>query len=78
MQEKMKMEAQQPQSLSILTNKTLYADIKENQYQNDDEQLAGYNCPICGYPIVIEMGLELCYHCGWSAEDEEDTGYYEE
>ena len=36
MQEKMKMEAQQPQSLSILTNNTLYADIKENQKQEND------------------------------------------
>lgn len=76
MQEKMKMEAQQPQSLSILTNKTLYADIKQNQ-QEDDEELAGYNCPRCGYPVVIEMGLELCYGCGWS-KDEEETGYYDE
>lgn len=74
MQEKMKMEAQQPQSLSITTNKTLYADIAENQ---DDEGLAGYNCPRCGYPVVIEMGLELCYGCGWS-KDEEETGYYDE
>lgn len=76
MQEKMKMEAQQPQSLSISTNKTLYADIKQNQ-QEDDEELAGYNCPRCGYPVVIEMGLELCYGCGWS-KDEEETGYYDE
>lgn len=29
MNEKMKMEAQQQQSLSILTNKTLYSDIAE-------------------------------------------------
>ena len=76
MQEKMKMEAQQPQSLSISTNKTLYADIKQNQ-QEDNEELAGYNCPRCGYPVVIEMGLELCYGCGWS-KDEEETGYYDE
>ena len=76
MQEKMKMEAQQPQLLSISTNKTLYADIKQNQ-QEDDEELAGYNCPRCGYPVVIEMGLELCYGCGWS-KDEEETGYYDE
>lgn len=43
----------------------------------DDEQLAGYNCPICGYPIVIESGLEVCYRCGWSKGDEPE-GYYEE
>lgn len=35
----------------------------------DDEQLTGDNCPVCGYPIVIEMGLEVCYNCGWSKED---------
>ncbi len=78
MQEKTKMEAPQQQSLSISTNKTLYADIKENQHQDEyDEELAGYNCPRCGYPVVIEMDLELCYHCGWS-KDEEELGYYEE
>lgn len=77
MQEKMKMEAQQQQSLSILTNNTLYADIKENQFQDEDEQLAGYNCPRCGYPVVIEMGLDVCYSCGWSKDDEQE-GYCDE
>ena len=43
----------------------------------DDEQLAGYNCPRCGYPVVIEMGLELCYKCGWN-RDELYEGYYDE
>lgn len=74
MKEKMKMEAIPQQSLSILTNKTLYSDIKQNE---KDEELAGYNCPRCGYPVVIEMGLELCYSCGWS-KDEEEAGYYDE
>ena len=73
-----------------MTNKRLYADIKENQQQggnelldttpapaDDDEQLAGYNCSNCGYPVVIEMGLEVCYKCGWSKGDEPE-GYYEE
>lgn len=44
---------------------------------NDEEELAGYDCPICGFPVAIEMGLELCYHCGWAKNDEE-IGYYEE
>lgn len=66
MQEKTKMEAQQHQLSCTLTNKTLYADIKENQQQDDDEQLAGYNCPRCSYPVVIEMGLDVCYKCGWT------------
>jgi hypothetical protein len=44
---------------------------------NDNEQLAGYDCPMCGYPIVIEMGLELCYHCGCN-KDEIYEGYYDE
>lgn len=56
------MEVKQEQLLSTLT---------------EDEQLAGYNCPVCGYPIVIEMGLEVCYNCGWSGEDKTE-GYYEE
>jgi len=55
-----------------MKNSRLYSDIKENQQINDedDEQLAGYNCPVCGYPIVIESGLEVCYRCGWSKDDE--------
>lgn len=57
-----------------MINKRLEADIAENQ---DDEELAGYSCPRCGYPVVIEMGFELCYCCGWS-KDEEETGYYDE
>ena len=33
-----------------------------------DEELTGENCPVCGYPIVLEEGLELCYRCGWSSD----------
>ena len=43
----------------------------------DDEELTGKNCPVCGYPTVRELGLEVCYHCGWS-EGDEPEGYYEE
>lgn len=43
----------------------------------DDEQLTGDVCPVCGYPTAIEFGLELCYHCGWS-EGDEPIGWYEE
>lgn len=68
-----------------MINKRLEADIAENQdCENElnssaptDEELAGYNCPRCGYPVAIEMGFELCYCCGWS-KDEEETGYYDE
>ena len=68
-----------------MINKRLEADIAENQDCGSeldsscsaDEELAGYNCPRCGYPVVIEMGLELCYGCGWS-KNEEETGYYDE
>ncbi len=38
----------------------------------DDEVLTGLTCPKCGYPTVEEFGLEVCYHCGWS-KDEENT-----
>ena len=37
-----------------------------------DEELTGENCPQCGYPIVIEEGLELCYRCGWYRGMEEE------
>lgn len=54
-----------------MTNKRLEEDIAENANINneDDEELAGYNCPRCGYPIVIEMSLELCYSCGWTKDE---------
>lgn len=42
-----------------------------------DEELSGDNCPICGYPIVIEQGLEVCYRCGWFRGCEFE-GYYDE
>ena len=35
----------------------------------DDEILTGENCPNCGYPIVLEYGLEVCYQCGWYGEE---------
>lgn len=38
----------------------------------DDEILSGDNCPICGYPIVIESDMEVCYRCGWFKEDEKE------
>ena len=45
--------------------------------QEDEEELTGNNCPCCNYPTVYEYGLEVCYHCGWSA-DKEELGYYDE
>ena len=29
-------------------------------------------CPNCGFPTVYEEGLEVCYYCGWSEEQEEE------
>lgn len=55
MSKKTKMEQNQEQSLSTSTN--FFYDIHES--------LTGENCPVCGYPIVIEEGLEVCYGCGW-------------
>lgn len=47
-----------------------------NKYEDDDqfedgvgEQLAGYNCPRCGYPVVYEGNWEICYRCGWCKEE---------
>lgn len=44
---------------------------------DNEEELAGYNCPRCGYPVVVEMGLDVCYSCGWSKDDLYE-GYYDE
>lgn len=52
----------------------LEEDIKKPLTDNeDDEILSGENCQICGYPIVIEYGLEVCYKCGWSGEKVNDN-----
>lgn len=37
---------------------------------DEDEILTGNNCPLCGYPLVIEDGLEVCYYCGWFNEEQ--------
>lgn len=63
MSEPMKMEQNQEQLLSTLTN--VYYDI--------DESITGDDCPVCGYPTVEEEGLELCYRCGWYKGCEEDN-----
>ncbi|MCD7779635.1 MAG: hypothetical protein LUH05_03055 [Candidatus Gastranaerophilales bacterium] len=34
----------------------------------DDSYLNLY-CPVCGNPLVIEEGKDVCYYCGW-CEDE--------
>lgn len=53
------MEVKQEQSVSTMTN--------------EDEQLTGDNCPSCGYPLVLEFGLEVCYNCGWSNERKDEN-----
>lgn len=35
------------------------------------EEMTEDNCPLCGYPIVLEEGLEVCYACGWHKGMEE-------
>lgn len=44
-------------------------------YMKDDEKLMDYNCPVCGYPIVLESDLEVCYNCGWFKHDEEKEDF---
>jgi uncharacterized Zn finger protein (UPF0148 family) len=60
-----------------MKNKQLQEDINKNQIADENEQLTGDNCPVCGYPIVLEFGLEVCYGCGWFKDDEQE-GYFEE
>ena len=67
------MEQNQELSVSTMTNTSfpLLKELGEGRVRfdnEDDEQLTGDNCPVCGYPIVIEEGLEVCYCCGWSKE----------
>ena len=40
------------------------------------ESLTGESCPLCGYPIVMEEGLEVCYCCGWyKGMEDNDTNF---
>lgn len=45
-----------------------------NEFFEDDgeEHLAGHNCPNCGYPMVVEEGLTVCYKCGYVPEEDEE------
>lgn len=49
-----------------------YVDLLFGDIQ---EELTEDNCPVCGYPIVLEEGLEVCYSCGWyrGMEEVDDT-----
>lgn len=42
-----------------------YQKSIDSLFEDDNERLAGYSCPVCGYPVVVEYGLEVCYRCGW-------------
>ena len=60
------MGQKQEQSWSTSTDKDIFYDIHES--------LTGDNCPRCGYPIVLEEGLEVCYRCGWyRGQEDNDT-----
>lgn len=43
-------------------------------FGDTQEELTEDNCPVCGYPIVLEEGLEVCYSCGWYRGMEEVNG----
>ena len=34
------------------------------------DDVAG-RCPKCNFPTTYEQGIEVCYYCGWSEEQEE-------
>ena len=36
-----------------------------------DEVISEAPCPCCGYPLVVEYGMLVCYKCGWSEENEQ-------
>lgn len=55
-----------------MTNNEYDLDLEFISFEDTglDEVVTEETCPICGYPIVIEYGLEVCYYCGWSRDDE--------
>ena len=82
MSEQMKMGQKQEQSWSTSINSSPSPKEEERagvRYEQQDifydihESLTGENCPVCGYPIVLEEGLEVCYKCGWY-KGQEDNG----
>ena len=44
-------------------------DLSEIEETETEEK-----CPVCGYPIVLEEGLEVCYRCGWYRGCEQQNG----
>lgn len=32
-------------------------------------------CPDCGFPTCYENGIEVCYYCGWSEEQEKENDF---
>lgn len=36
-----------------------------NKDEDNEEKIEG-QCPNCNYPLVDEMGVIVCYNCGWS------------
>lgn len=39
---------------------------------DDDEYLTGRECPHCNLPTVYEFGIEVCYYCGWTEEEDNE------
>lgn len=36
-----------------------------NKDADELEEIVG-ECPKCSYPLVDEMGITVCYQCGWN------------
>lgn len=48
-----------------MTRKKKIENTDQDIFYDIHESLTGDTCPVCGYPIVLEEGLEVCYGCGW-------------
>ena len=64
MKRKITMEQLQQQFVCTTTN-----EPDEDWYEEEPTEAP---CPCCGYPLVVEYGMLVCYRCGWS-EDYNDT-----
>lgn len=45
--------------------------MTKREEQEQTEELSGYDCPQCGYPMVVEGDVDVCYKCGWWQERKE-------
>lgn len=43
--------------------------MEEQELYEGQKRLEEGFCPMCDYPLELEYGCSVCYHCGWSMNE---------